>query len=138
MRVTRVYRFPASHRLHADELSEEVNDQLYGKCNNPFGHGHNYALHVSVSGEIDQKIGRVVDLGALDRYVQQRVLEDLDHKYMNDDVQDFKTTVPTTENLATAVARRLRRDWEQSFPRARLERIFIQETPRNTFELRTA
>ena len=138
MRITRVYRFPASHRLHTDQLSEEFNFQLYGKCNNPYGHGHNYALHVSVSGDIDEATGRIVDLGVLDRYVYERVIDAFDHKYMNADIEDFKTTVPTTENVAIAVARRLRDDWKHSFRNTRLDGILIEETPRNTFELRMA
>jgi 6-pyruvoyltetrahydropterin/6-carboxytetrahydropterin synthase len=136
MRLTRVYRFAASHRLHSSKLSADRNIELYGKCNNPFGHGHNYAVHVSISGEIDEATGRVVEIGALDRYVRQHVIDALDHKDMNADVADFKAVVPTTENLATAIERRLRGGWEQSFGHARLDRILIEETPRNTFELR--
>jgi 6-pyruvoyltetrahydropterin/6-carboxytetrahydropterin synthase len=136
MRITRVYRFAASHRLHASELPEERNWELYGKCNNPYGHGHNYTLHISVSGDLDEATGRIVDLGALDRYLHERVIAAFDHKDMNADVDDFKKTVPTTENLAIAIAGRLRSDWGHSFGNTRLERIFIEETPRNTFELR--
>jgi 6-pyruvoyltetrahydropterin/6-carboxytetrahydropterin synthase len=137
MRVTRVYRFPASHRLHARELSSERNAELYGKCNNPFGHGHNYAVHVSVSGDIDSKTGRVIDVGALDRYVEEHVLRAFDHKDMNSDIDDFENLVPTTENMAVAIELRLRAGWRQSFGRVRLDRILIEETPRNTFELRS-
>ena len=137
MRITRVYRFAASHRLHSSQLSSELNWKLYGKCNNPYGHGHNYALHVSVSGNIDEATGRIIDLGALDRYVHERVIGAFDHKDMNADVEDFKATVPTTENLAAVIVERLRGEWPRSFGNTRLERILIEETPRNTFELRS-
>ena len=138
MRVTRVYRFSASHRLHARQLSADKNAELYGKCNNPYGHGHDYVLHISVAGVVDQKTGRVVDPGALDRYVAERVVAPLDHKDMNADVVDFRDTVPTTENLAIAIERRLLSDWKNRFGAIRLDRVFIEETPRNKFELRSA
>ena len=137
MRVTRIYKFAASHRLHSAQLPPELNFELYGKCNNPYGHGHNYAVHVSVSGDVDEITGRIIDLCALDRYVQDRVVNVFDHKDMNADVSDFQTVVPTTENLSIAIERRLRDAWPPRFGRARLERILIEETARNTFELRT-
>jgi 6-pyruvoyltetrahydropterin/6-carboxytetrahydropterin synthase len=135
MRITRVYRFAASHRLHAASLSEEKNAALYGKCNNPYGHGHDYALHISVAGDPDAGSGRLVNLGALDRYVEQRVLRVYDHSDLNQDVPGF-AGVPTTENLAADCDRRLRAGWP--FESVRLERIFIQETDRNSIELRKA
>ena len=137
MRLTRVYRFSASHRLHAAQLPENLNEELYGKCNNPYGHGHNYTVHVSVSGDIEEATGRIIDLGAFDRYVQERVVDAFDHKDMNTDVSDFESVVPTTENLAVAIERRLRDAWPLRFAGARLDRVLIEETPRNTFELRT-
>ena len=109
MRITRVYRFAASHRLHADSLTEAENAELYGKCNNPYGHGHDYILHLSLAGEPDSKTGRIVDLGALDRYVQDRVLKIYDHSDLNADVPGFQG-IPTTENLAMDSDRRLRSD----------------------------
>jgi 6-pyruvoyltetrahydropterin/6-carboxytetrahydropterin synthase len=136
IRLTRVYRFSASHRLHAANLSREDNFALYGKCNNPFGHGHNYIVHVSVSGGIDALTGRLVDIGMLDRYVHERVVDCFDHRDMNRDIDDFTSVVPTTENLAIAIDRRLRDGWGERFETARLERVLIEETPRNTFELR--
>jgi 6-pyruvoyltetrahydropterin/6-carboxytetrahydropterin synthase len=113
-----------------------VNREIYGKCNYPFGHGHNYELHVSVAGPVDPANGRVVSPGELDRYVAERVLRVFDHKDMNSDVPGFNG-VPTTENLVVDIDRRLRDDWPALFGGARLERIWIQETPRNTFELRS-
>ena len=132
MRLTRVYRFAASHRLHAASLSAEQNAELYGKCNNPHGHGHDYAIHISVAGEVDEQTGRVVDVGALDRYVQERLLGLYDHADLNADVPGFPG-VPTTENLVSDSEQRLRRDWP--FAGAVLDGIFIQETDRNSVEL---
>ena len=136
MRLTRVYRFVASHRLHSNTLSDAENDALYGKCNNPFGHGHNYVVHISVSGAVDESTGRVIEVGALDRFVQERVVDAFDHRDMNADVDDFRSTVPTTENLAVAIERRLRSGWSERFEGIKLDRIRIDETPRNTFDLR--
>jgi 6-pyruvoyltetrahydropterin/6-carboxytetrahydropterin synthase len=137
MRLTRVYRFSASHRLHSKELSAEQNAEMYGKCNNPFGHGHNYVLHVSVRGEIQNSSGRILDIGALDRYVQEQVITAFDHKDLNADTPDFLNVVPTTENLAVAIKRRLRESWHGRFGTAQLDRIHIEETARNRFELRS-
>jgi 6-pyruvoyltetrahydropterin/6-carboxytetrahydropterin synthase len=136
MRITRVYRFAASHRLHAAQLSAGDNAALYGKCNNPFGHGHNYAVHISVAGDVDDATGRVVDVGALDRYVHERVIGAFDHRDLNADLTDFDESVPTTEHLTFAIERRLRDGWEECLGKARLDRILLTETPRNTFELR--
>ena len=135
MRITRVYRFAASHRLHAPSLSEEQNVELYGKCNNPHGHGHDYTLHISVKGDPDADSGRVLNIGALDRYVHERLLSIYDHSDLNQDVPGF-SGVATTENLAVDSHRRLCDGWP--FRTARLERVFIQETGRNSIELRTA
>src|SRR3954449_447045 len=135
MRFTRVYKFSASHRLHAPWLSEDENQSLYGKCNNPYGHGHNYVLHVTVSGPTDPVTGRVVNPMTLDRHVKERVLSVYDHSDINSDVPNFEG-VPTTENLARDIARRLCNGWSQTVPVARLERVLIQETGRNKFELR--
>jgi 6-pyruvoyltetrahydropterin/6-carboxytetrahydropterin synthase len=135
MRVTRIYRFAASHRLHSDRLSDERNRELYGKCNNPHGHGHDYMLRVTVRGDVDPLTGRVVELRKLDRYVEENVLNVLDHKDLNRDVPGFHG-VPTTENLALDIERRLRAGWSGQFRNAELDRIRVQETPRNTVELR--
>ena len=135
MTLTRVYRFAASHRLHSAELSDTENEVLYGKCNHPYGHGHDYVLHVTVAGEPDQTTGRIVDIGALDRYVEQHVLRIYDHSDLNQDVPDF-VGVPTTENLAIDSDRRLRRAWP--FANAVIDRVLIHETGRNSVELRKA
>jgi len=138
MRVTRKYRFSASHRLHAPELSELENRELYGKCNNPFGHGHNYEIAVSVRGPVDSRSGRVVDLEALDRLVSREVLEPLEHRNLNIEVQAFRERVPTSENLGGEVVRRLKQNWTSEFPEGgpKLECVSIAETSRNAFEVR--
>jgi 6-pyruvoyltetrahydropterin/6-carboxytetrahydropterin synthase len=136
-RLSRVYRFAASHRLHASELTSDQNASLYGKCNNPHGHGHNYTLHVGVRGSVKDD-GRVVNPGLLDAYVQEQVLAALESSDLNADVAEFSVLVPTTENLAIVVDRRLRAAWPADFLPAQLDRIFIEETARNSFELRSA
>jgi 6-pyruvoyltetrahydropterin/6-carboxytetrahydropterin synthase len=134
MRLTRRYRFAASHRLDSPALSAEENRKLYGKCNNPYGHGHDYSLEISVEGPLNAD-GMVVDRQALDRLVEERVLRLLEHKNLNSDVPEFEDAVPTTENLASYVERRLRENWTLA---PRLARIRIAETDRNTFEMETS
>jgi 6-pyruvoyltetrahydropterin/6-carboxytetrahydropterin synthase len=133
MRLTRRYRFSASHRLNSEALTPAENAQLYGKCNNPFGHGHDYVLDVSVEGPVDAS-GQIVDRSALDALVQERVLGHVDHRNLNCDLSELQSQVATTENLAFAIERMLARDW--TLP-ARLARVRISETARNTFELET-
>ena len=139
-RVTRRYRFSASHRLHSGQFSEGENRELYGKCNNPYGHGHDYVLEVSVVGPLDACSGQVVRVPALDRLVNEQVLRDFDHRYFNADVAEFSgDSVPTSENILRVIEDRLAAKWRQAFPDEwpRLERIRLQETKRNRFELRT-
>ena len=131
MRLTSRYRFCASHRLDTAALTPEENRTLYGKCNNPHGHGHDYVLEVTVDGRVDEH-GQVVNREAMDALVEERVLRRLDHKNLNADVPEFATSVPTTENLATLVREALAEGW--TLP-ARLARVRISETARNTFEL---
>lgn len=137
IRVTRRYHFAASHRLHAPSLSDGENRALYGKCNNPFGHGHNYVLEVSVRGPLEERTGRAVDLGRLDELVRRLVVEPFSHRNLNEEVEAFRAEVPTSENLGREVARRLKQDWASAFPGEwpRLERICINETSRNIFEV---
>jgi len=125
----RRYRFSASHRLHTTHLTEEENNRVFGKCSNPYGHGHNYVLEVSLSGAVDPATGMIANLSDLDAFVQRHVLEDFDHKSLNEDVSAFRERVPTTENLCIEIFRRL-----QSFPKARLERVRVEETAKNSFE----
>jgi len=125
----RRYRFAASHRLHTPQLTEEENCRVFGKCNNPYGHGHNYVLEISLSGKIDPTTGMIVNLADLDTFVTRHVLEEFDLHSLNEEVAAFRDTVPTTENLCIEIFRRL-----QKFPHAKLERVRIQETGNNSFE----
>ena len=125
----RRYRFAASHRLHTNKLSEEENVRVFGKCANPYGHGHNYILEVSVSGDVDPATGMIANLADLDSFVQREVLDALDHHSLNEDVAAFREVVPTTENLCIEIFERLK-----SFPKAKLERVRVQETTNNSFE----
>jgi 6-pyruvoyltetrahydropterin/6-carboxytetrahydropterin synthase len=145
-RVTRRYEFAASHRLHSAVLSEEENRRLYGKCNNPHGHGHNYVVEVSVRGPLEGATGRAVDIAVLDELVQREVVRPFDHRNPNREVAVFAsvapglapTLVPTSENLGLEICRRLKRNWKQVFPGEwpKLEKIRIGETARNIFEVR--
>ena len=136
-RVTRRYGFAASHRLDTPQLSGEENRRLYGKCNNPFGHGHNYVVEVSARGPLDPRTGRAVDVEALDDLVRRHVLEPFDHRNLNEDVNSFQGLSPTSENLLVEICRRLKRNWSTAFPGEwpRLENVRIAETPRNIFEM---
>lgn len=125
----RRYHFSASHRLHNAQLSDEENCRIYGKCNNPYGHGHNYILEVTVTGPIDAATGMIANLADLDAFVEREVLDAFDHKSLNDDVQAFREKVPTTEYLCIEIYRRLK-----AFPVARLVRIRVEETANNSFE----
>jgi 6-pyruvoyltetrahydropterin/6-carboxytetrahydropterin synthase len=137
-RVTRRYEFAASHRLHAPQLSDDENRKLYGKCNNPHGHGHNYVVEVSARGPLDAATGRAIDTAALDRLVRREVLTPFGHRNLNEDVASFTEVVPTSENLAAEVCRRLKREWRGAFPGEwpKLEEIRIAETARNIFEVK--
>jgi 6-pyruvoyltetrahydropterin/6-carboxytetrahydropterin synthase len=125
----RRYRFAASHRLHTEALSDEENARVFGKCANPFGHGHNYVLEISVSGGVDPSTGMIANLAELDGFVEREVIEVFDHRSLNEDVAAFRDVVPTTENLCIEIYRRLK-----SFPKAKLERVRVQETTNNGFE----
>lgn len=127
--LTRRYSFAASHRLHSPLLGEEENWRTYGKCNNPYGHGHNYVVEVTLSGSLDPATGMLADLGELDRFVEREVLETFDHKYLNEEIAAFRERVPTTENLCIEIFNRLR-----AFPAARLEHVRLEETSLNSFE----
>src|SRR6202166_3155333 len=126
MRLTRRYRFSASHRLNSNALTPDENARLYGKCNNPFGHGHDYVLDVSVEGPVDAS-GQIVGREALDALVEQQVLDRVDHRNLNCDLPELRDRVATTENLASAIESMLTRKW--TLP-ARLARVRISETAR--------
>lgn len=135
--LTRRYRFSAAHRLHNEGLTAEENASLYGKCNNPKGHGHEYVLEVTVAGEADASTGWVMDLGGLDRLVQREILDRFDHTHLNLDVENFRVRVPTTENLCIEIYDLLSRsfpDGHRPGHGARLERVRLEETRSNFFE----
>ena len=129
LQLNRRYHFAASHRLHSPQLSEAENQRVYGKCNNPYGHGHNYVVEVSVSGPVDAATGMIANLADLDAFVAREVLEVFDHRNLNEEIPLFRQQVPTTENLCIEIFRRLR-----AFPVARLERVRLEETGLNSFE----
>jgi 6-pyruvoyltetrahydropterin/6-carboxytetrahydropterin synthase len=115
--LTRRYDFSASHRLHAPQLSAAENQRIYGKCNNPYG-------------QVDPATGMIANLRDLDPFVEREVLAAFDQKNLNEEVAEFQTTVPTTENVCREIFRRL-----QDFPAAHLERVRIEETSKNSFEI---
>lgn len=125
----RRYHFSASHRLHNRDLSERENRRIYGKCNNPFGHGHNYTVEVRFSGHIDPATGMISNLADLDKFVNEQVIEPFDRRSLNEEVPEFQKTVPTTEILCIEIFRRLK-----TFPHAKLEAVRVQETTNNSFE----
>ena len=137
-RVTRRYQFAASHRLYSPHLGEEENRRVYGKCANPYGHGHNYVLEVSARGPLNESTGSAADPRRLDALVSRHVLSAFDHRNLNLDVASFADIVPTSENLAVEICRRLKRHWPSEFPGEwpKLEIVRIAETARNIFEIR--
>lgn len=126
--LTRRYQFSASHRLHNPQLSDAENRATYGKCNNPYGHGHNYALEVTMAGPVDDGTGMICDLIELDSFVQREVLDRFDHEHLNA-LPLFADEVPTTENLCAEVFRLL-----EPFSCAQLEKVRLEETMLNSFE----
>lgn len=127
--LTRRYLFSASHRLHSDQMSAADNAAIYGKCNNPYGHGHNYTLEITVSGRVDANTGMVCNLADLDGFVEREILERFDHQNLNT-LPEFTDTVPTTENLCTVIYDILQR----GFRFAHLEKVRFEETMMNSFE----
>ena len=135
IRLTRQYKFAASHRLHSEALTEVENRQTYGKCNNPFGHGHDYVLQVVASGPVDPATGLLLNLGQLDSFVQRILIEDFHYRNLND-LEAFQTLVPTTENLALVAERRLHSAWPEAFAGSAVTLVGVRilETARNSFE----
>ena len=128
--ITRRLLFNAAHRVHNPALSEAENKALFGKCNNPNWHGHNYTLDVSVTGEVDERTGYVIDLGALKRIVEREVIDKVDHKNFNLEVDFMHGVIPTTENIVVGIWRVL----EPAIAPARLTRLVLWETPNNYVE----
>jgi 6-pyruvoyltetrahydropterin/6-carboxytetrahydropterin synthase len=127
--LTRRYRFSASHRLHSNKMPEAWNRDTYGKCNNPYGHGHNYHLEVTVSGPVDLQTGMVCNLVDLDGFVASEILDRFGHQNLNT-LPEFADQVPTTENLCVTIYDILRR----GFRHAHLEKVRMEETMMNSFE----
>jgi len=124
----RRYRFSASHRLHSEQMSDTENRATYGKCNNPHGHGHNYVLTVTVSGQVDEN-GMICNLVDLDECVQREIVTRFDLENLNMR-SEFADSVPTTENLCTTIYDILKREFSQ----AHLEKVRLEETMMNSFE----
>ena len=137
MTLTRCYYFSASHRLHSQTLSNEENARLYGKCNNPHGHGHDYRLEVTAAGKADAVSGLILPVPEMDLLVEEKIVRLFAHRNINLDVPQFAQLVPTTENLAIVIGQLLEEYWPASFTRvgARPVRVHIQETGRNGFEV---
>jgi 6-pyruvoyltetrahydropterin/6-carboxytetrahydropterin synthase len=127
--LSRRYLFSASHRLHSESMSDQQNQQTYGKCNNPYGHGHNYFIQITVSGQVDEKTGMVCNLTDLDGFIEREILARYDHENLNT-LPEFSQQVPTTENLCIHIYEIVQR----SFHQAHLERVRIEETMMNSFE----
>jgi 6-pyruvoyltetrahydropterin/6-carboxytetrahydropterin synthase len=122
--VTRRADFCASHFYHNPELSPEENQRIFGKCSNPHGHGHNYRLEVTVAGDVDPRTGMVVDVSDIKKLIESEVMQAVDHRFLNEEVPAFRTAIPTTENIAIEVWKRL----EGKLAAGRLHRVRLYET----------
>jgi len=125
--LTRRMHFSASHRLHSDKLTDEENENVFGLCNNPLGHGHNYELEITIKGEPDATTGMVIDLKELKSIVQKEIINKVDHKHLNFDVDFMQGMVPTVENIVVAFWQQL----EGKLPNGELHELVLYETPRN-------
>jgi 6-pyruvoyltetrahydropterin/6-carboxytetrahydropterin synthase len=130
--VTRREKFNAGHRLFNPAFTDEQNREVFGKCSNPSGHGHNYTLEVTVAGEIDPETGYVMDLKVLSDVISKRIIEDVDHRNLNVDVEWMKGKIPTAENMADVFWERL----EDHLPPGLLYRVVVKETDKNWAERR--
>jgi 6-pyruvoyltetrahydropterin/6-carboxytetrahydropterin synthase len=129
--LTRVYDFSASHRLHEPRLSDAENVALYGKCNNPNGHGHNYRVEVTLRGELDERTGTIADLNYLDDVARNEIVERFDCKHLNTDVDALAGVVPTSENVVKALYELLAPHFADG---AKLHRVRLYETPKSWFD----
>jgi len=131
--LTRGYVFSAAHRLHSNAMTDEENCEVFGKCNNPYGHGHNYELEVTVSGTPDARTGMIIDLGKLDTIVNEEIINKFDHRHLNEEVPPFDELNPTSENVAKVI-------YETLSPRlngiVKFDKVLLRETPRSFFEYR--
>jgi 6-pyruvoyltetrahydropterin/6-carboxytetrahydropterin synthase len=132
--LSRRYRFSASHRLHSEQMSDAENRAIYGKCNNPHGHGHNYTLEVTLSGQVDESTGMVFNLVDLDESVDREVVSRFDIENLNMR-PEFANSIPTTENLCAVIFDLLNQDiLKRKFTQAHLEGVRLEETMMNSFE----
>jgi 6-pyruvoyltetrahydropterin/6-carboxytetrahydropterin synthase len=127
--LTRRYKFSASHRLHSDHFNEQQNREIYGKCNNPYGHGHNYKIEVTVSGEPNPETGMICNLADLDAFFERTIAPRFAFSNLNE-LDVFRNMVPTTENLS----RELFHLFHDQFQLAKVEKVRIEETMMNSFE----
>ena len=130
--LNRRFRFSASHRLHVDHLSGDRNRELFGKCNNPFGHGHNYTVQVTVGGPVDPDTGMVVNLADFDAFAEHALFDRFDYANLNED-SAFRQCVPSTENLCVELWR-VFEPFAADYPSLTLRRIRIEETDNNAFD----
>ena len=126
--LSRRYHFSASHRLHTESYDDAQNRAVFGKCNNPHGHGHNYTVQVTLSGPVDPETGMVCNLADLDAFAQTNLIARFDHTNLNT-LECFANKVSTTENLSIEIHRIF-----QAFPTAHLERVHVEETSNNSFD----
>lgn len=130
VQLTQQFEFSAAHRLHCSQFSDEKNQQLFGKCNNRAGHGHNYVLDITLSNQVDKLTGSIFPLGKFETIVKEQVIDRLDHKHLNHDVDHFSDLNPSVENIAAAVF-----EWlDGHFGEATLERVRVYETPKTWAE----
>ena len=136
-RLTRRYRFCASHRLFSRSLDDDHNGRIFGKCANPFGHGHNYLLEVTLAGNPDPRTGMVLPRPSFDAWVRAAVIDRIDHTHLNSEVSEFGELVPTAENIVTVAASWLREEWARRFPSRPLGLwgLRLEETPRNSVQI---
>lgn len=125
--ITRSVSFSAAHRYHNPNWSPEKNREVFGPCNNPFGHGHNYSLEVTVCGDVDPETGMVMNLSEIASVLEEEIVDRLDHRHLSEELPEWKTKVPTTENLAIDIWNRLAPRLER--PHARLYRVRLYESP---------
>lgn len=130
VQLTEQFEFSAAHRLHCQELSDEENQQLFGKCNNLAGHGHNYVFEVTVSDQLDSRRGTVIELEEFESIVKRLVVDRLDHKHLNEDIEYFAMINPTVENIAIAIFNWL----SNQFGEVKLEKVKVFETPKTWAE----
>jgi 6-pyruvoyltetrahydropterin/6-carboxytetrahydropterin synthase len=133
--LTRSYDFSASHRLHSRQLSDQENLEIFGKCNNPNGHGHNYGIEVTIEGVPDSRTGMIFPIDDLDRIVEEEILTPFDHKHLNLDTPEFAEVNPTSEMLTVVIWQKLANRLSTT-DQPRLTSVVVNETARNSFEYR--